>query len=323
MRKAILAAFVAAAAALMPTGGAGAQTFPERGKTITLIVPYAPGGGVDFVARATASALERELSTPVQVVNRPGAGAQVALTGLVRSRPDGYTLAMIVMPTVLTHYLDPSRNAIYTRTSFQPIARLYSVSYAVAVPASSPYHDFRAFIAAARANPERIKIADAGLRTAPHVMLSQLEQAAGVRFASVHFTGGAPAMAALLGGHVDGMSGGGSDFVPQLASGQIRVLAVTTEGEDPLLPGVPSMRSMGVDVLFSTATGIAGPAGIPAATVGVLEAALTRIAATDAWKQALLGHGITPTFLGAAGYGEFWARYDETVGPVIKAMIAR
>lgn len=298
-----------------------AQTFPERGRPITLIVPYTPGGGVDFVARATATALERELGVPVPVSNRPGGGAQIGLSSLVRSRPDGHTLAIVVKPTVLSHYLDASRNAGYTRTSFAPIAHLYSVGYAIAVPTASPYRDLASFLAAARATPEGITVADAGVMTAPHVMARQLERAAGVRFTAVHFNGGAPAMAALRGRHVDAMTGGGSDFVPVLPAGDIRLLAVTSEGADPLMPGVPSMRSLGVDVLFSTATGIVAPAGTPPATIATLEAALSRIAATDAWRTALLGYGITPSFLGAADYAAFWEAYDAAIGPVILDMI--
>lgn len=308
---------------LLLADGAQAQTFPERGRPITLVVPYTPGGGVDFVARIAAAALERELSTPVAVVNRAGGGGQLGLASMVRARPDGYTLAMVVKPTVLSHYLDPARNAGYTRASFQPVAHLYSVRYAVAVRADGPFQDFRAFIAAARANPEGLNVADAGIMTAPHVMLRQLERAAGVRFTAVHFNGGAPAMNALIGGHVHAMTGGGSDFVPSLRTGQIRVLATTTEHEDPLLPGVPTMRSMGVDMLFSTATGIAAPAGTPAEAVAVLEGALARIAATEAWQSALLGGGITPHFLGAADYAAFWDSYDAAIGPVIRDMIGQ
>ncbi len=306
-----------------PLAAAHAQAFPERGRPITLIVPYTPGGGVDFVARATAAGMERELGVPVAVVNRPGGGAQVGLSSMLRSRPDGYTLAMVVKPTVLSHYLDATRNAGYTRASFQPIAHLYSVRYALAVRTASPFQDFRALVAAARANPEGLNVADAGIMTAPHVMLRQLERAAGVRFTSVHFNGGAPAMNALIGGHVDAMTGGGSDFVPALRTGQVRVLATTTEAEDPLLPGVPTMRSMGVDVIFSTATGIAAPAGTPADVVAVLEAALARIAATEGWQQALLGSGITPHFLGARDYATFWDAYDAAIGPVIRDMIGQ
>jgi tripartite-type tricarboxylate transporter receptor subunit TctC len=313
--------WIVALALLALVTPAAAQTFPERGRPITLIVPYTPGGGVDFVARATATALERELGVPVPVSNRPGGGAQIGLASLVRSRPDGHTLAIVVKPTVLSHYLDPSRNAGYTRASFAPIAHLYSVGYAIAVPAASPHRDLRGFLDAARAAPETITIADAGVMTAPHVMARQLERAAGVRFTAVHFNGGAPAMAALRGRHVDAMAGGGSDFVPVLSSGEIRLLAVTSDGEDPLMPGVPSMRSLGVDVLFSTATGIVAPAGTPPAAIATLEAALARIAASDAWRQALLGYGITPDFMGAERHAAFWEAYDAAIGPVILDMI--
>lgn len=318
--KQLVAILVTLAAAIAGAAPASAQ-FPEKGKAITIIVPYTPGGGVDFVARTLAAGMEKDLGTPVQVVNKPGAGAQIGLTDLVRSKPDGYTLALVVMPTVLTHYFDKTRNAIYDRTSFQPVAMLYSVSYAVAVRKDSPYRDFKSFIDAAKAKPDTIKIADAGLMTAPHVMLGLMERATGTRFASVHFNGGAPGIAALLGGHVDGMSGGGSDFVPQLKSGELRLLAVTTEGEDPLMPGVPTMKSLGYNVLFATATGIAAPKGTPPDVVKVLETSIAKLAATEEYKKALLGGGITPTFTGAREYEQFWVKYDEDVGPVVKALL--
>jgi hypothetical protein len=96
---------------------ARADDYPEHGRPITMIVGYAPGGATDTGARLMAAALEPRLHTQVQVVNRPGAGSQVALTQLVRAKPDGYTLSYIVVPTVVTHYLDPTRGAIYTRAS--------------------------------------------------------------------------------------------------------------------------------------------------------------------------------------------------------------
>lgn len=320
MRRAIafsILLFTMASAVMTPA----AATFPEKGRAITIIVPYAPAGGVDFVARLIAAGLQKDMDTPVQVLNKPGAGAQIGLTELVRSKPDGYTLALVVKPTVLTHYLDKSRGAIYDRTSFQPVAMLYSVSYAIAVRKDSPYTDFKVFIDAARAKPGNIKVADAGLMTAPHIMLSLLERASKTSFTAVHFNGGQPAITSLIGGHVDAMSGGGSDFVPQLKSGELRLLAVTTSGEDPLMPGVPTMKSFGQDVLFATATGIAAPKGTPPDVVKVLETSLAKLAATDAFKKALLDGGITPTFSGAREYEQFWEKYDADVGPVIKELL--
>ncbi len=321
MNRRRLPMLLAAIAWLTAVPAVAAQDFPEKGTPITLIVPYAAGGGVDFVARATAMALEKELGTQVQVENKAGAGAQLGLTQLVRSKPDGYTLAMLVMPTVLSHYLDPSRGAIYTRESFQPISHLYSVSYAMSVPADSPFKDFKSFIEEAKAKPGTVRLADAGLMTAPHIFMGLVEHGTGARFAPVHFDGGAPAMAALLGGHVEGMSGGGSDFVPQMKSGQLRILAVSTEGEDPLMPGIPSMKSLGYDITFATATGIVAPAKTPKEVVDRLDGALAKISASQEYKDKLLGNGITPRYMNAADYTSFWQTYDAAVGPVVQDLL--
>ena len=119
------AALAVAGLAWIVAPPAQANEWPEHGHPITLIVPYAPGGATDTGARLMAAGMEPILHTSIQVVNRAGAASQVGLTQLVRSKPDGYTLAYLVVPTVVTHYLDPVRAAIYTRASFQPIGRHY------------------------------------------------------------------------------------------------------------------------------------------------------------------------------------------------------
>src|SRR5271170_3131938 len=144
--------FIAAIMQLLLLGGAAqAADFPEHGRPITIIVPYAPGGATDTGARLMAAALEPLLNTSVQVVNRAGAASQVGLTQLVRSKPDGYTLSYVVVPTVVTHYLDPARQAIYTRESFQPIARHTTSPAMLAVQSDSPYRTLKDLVEAARA----------------------------------------------------------------------------------------------------------------------------------------------------------------------------
>ena len=113
MRLSFIAQAIIATPAVRRRGGTP-PTFPEHGRPITIIVPYAPGGATDTGARLMAAALEPLLNTSVEVVNRAGAASQVGLTQLVRSKPDGYTLSYVVVPTVITHYLDPARHAIYT-----------------------------------------------------------------------------------------------------------------------------------------------------------------------------------------------------------------
>lgn len=219
-----------------------AATFPD-GKPITFIVPYAPGGVTDTGARLMANALEPLLKAPARVVNRVGAASQLGLTELVRARPDGYTLSYVVLPTVATHYLDPARSAIYTRKDFQPVAMHHRVPQVLAVRADAPYKTLRDLVEAARAKPESLKVSDSGLMGVPHVCALMVQLAAGVKFSSVHFGGGAPSVTALLGGHVDVLAGATADARPYKASGDFRVLGVAADQPDLMMPDVPTMRS--------------------------------------------------------------------------------
>src|SRR5262245_15130828 len=189
------------AAVLAMPGGLAAQTaaakFPD-GKPITLIVPYAAGGTTDSAARLLAARLEEELSTRVQVVNRPGAASQVGLQSLLAAPPNGYTLSYGVLPTVITHYSDPGREPPYARKDFRPVAHHHLIPAMIAVPTSSPYQTLKEFVEAARANPAKITISDSALMGNPHLCVLMLQKAAGVKFASVHFDGGAPSVTALL-----------------------------------------------------------------------------------------------------------------------------
>src|SRR5687767_10414709 len=121
MRNLVRLSLAAILAASGMVAGAMAQEFPVKGKPITIMVPFSAGGVTDTSARMMAAEFEKELGTPVQVVNKPGANSQVGLSELVRAKPDGYTLSYATLPTVTTHYLDPTRGAVYTRKDFQPI----------------------------------------------------------------------------------------------------------------------------------------------------------------------------------------------------------
>lgn len=314
-RRSILAA---ATLALLGAGPAAAQSYPA-GKVINVIVPYAPGGTTDTLARVMAAALEPELKTKVQVVNRAGAASQVGLSELVRSAPDGLTLAYAVLPTVTTHYLDKSRQAAYTRESFQPVALHFFTPAMIAVRADAPWRNLREFVDAARARPGSIKISDSGLMAVPHIQVVMLERAAGVSFASVHFTGGAPSVTALLGGHVDALAGGISDALPHLKSGAFRVLGVASEQPDPAMPGIPTMQSQGFDVDAASWTGILAPARTPPAIVEVLTKAVAKIVADPAHRQRLDEFGVSPRYLSPGDYAKAWMDIEARMRPVMEA----
>jgi tripartite-type tricarboxylate transporter receptor subunit TctC len=310
-----------AIAGLVFPGGCGdalAQGFPARGKPITIIVPYAAGGVTDTGARLMAAGLEKELMTSVQVVNKPGAASQLGLTELARAAPDGYTLSYVVLPTVTTHYLVPGRDAIYTRKNFQPIAMHHYVPQVLAVKADSPYKTLKDLVEAARASPESIKVSDSGLMAVPHTQVLMLQRAAGVRFASVHFTGGAPSVTALLGGHVDVLAGATADALPHKASGAFRVLGIAAEQPDKSMPEVPTMKSQGYDVVAASATGIVAPAGTPQNVVDTLTRAMKKVIDSDEHQKKLQQLALEPYYLDPPAYTKLWEETEVRMKPILE-----
>jgi tripartite-type tricarboxylate transporter receptor subunit TctC len=318
----IIAATALAQLLLMGVCGVAARAddYPEHGRPITMIVGYAPGGATDTGARLMAAALEPLLHTQVQVVNRPGAGSQVALTQLVRAKPDGYTFSYIVVPTVVTHYLDPTRGAIYTRASFQPIARHFQSPEVLAVRSDGPYHTLKDLVAAAAAQPGKITVSDSGLMGVPNFETLMLGQAAGVKFTPVHFDGGAPSVTALLGGHVDVLAGGTVDALPYKKTGEFRVLGIANEQPDWSMPDVPTMRSQGYDVIAVSETGVVAPAGTPPNVVTVLSNAMRAVIATPEHQEKLRAMALTPAYLDASGFEKVWVDAENRVKPILASL---
>jgi tripartite-type tricarboxylate transporter receptor subunit TctC len=299
---------------------ANAAEYPEHGRPITMIVGYAPGGATDTAARLMAAAMEPLLHTSVQVVNRPGAGSQVGLTQLVRAKPDGYTLSYMVIPTVVTHYLDPTRGAIYTRASFQPIGQHYVTPAVLAVRSDGPYHTLKDLVEAARAHPDAITVSDSGLMGVPNFATLMLGLAAGVQFRPVHFDGGAPSVTALLGGHVDALAGGAVDALPYKKTGEFHVLGVASDQPDWSMPDAPTMRSQGYDVIAISVTGIVAPAGTPSAVVSVLTNVMQTVIASPDHQAKLRSMALTPAYLDPAGFTKVWIDAENRVKPVIASL---
>jgi tripartite-type tricarboxylate transporter receptor subunit TctC len=320
MRLTSRAALALACAAVAASGVAFAQSFPVKGKPITIIVPYAAGGVTDTGGRLMAAGLEKELGTPVQVVNKAGAASQLGLTELARSAPDGYTLSYAVLPTITTHYLDPTRAAVYTRANFQPIALHHLTWMMLAVRTESPWKTLKDLVEAARAKPESIKISDSGLMAVPHTQVLMLERVADVRFASVHFSGGAPSVTALLGGHVDVLAGSTADSLANKKTGQFRVLGVAAEQPDPSMPDVPTMKSQGYDVVAASAAGILAPAGTPKPVVDTLTAAIKKVIASSEHAAKLEELGIGPYYQDPDAYTKYWIDTENRMKPLLEKL---
>ena len=307
-----------APASAQPTAAPAPKvSFPEKGKPITLIVPYTAGGSVDIAARVLAPALEKELGTPVQVVNRPEAGAQVGTTELARAKPDGYTLGYTVLPTTITLYLDPERKAVFSRKDFAPVAMHVIDPGVVGVKADSPYKTMQDFVNAAKAKPGAIKIAVTGVMGPSHLDVLQTQALTGAQFAVVHFDGGAPGLTAMLGGHVDAKYGNIGDFLPQMKSGNIRILGIMDTQENKFLPGVKTMESQGIKQYSAVSRGVSAPAGTPKEIVDAISGAIKKIIASNEHKAKMQEMGQTLRYMDPAEFGKYWDDVEAQVKPLM------
>lgn len=301
-------------AAAMP---AHAADFPAQGKPITLIVPFSAGGSTDVGARALAAGLEKELGVPFQVINRPGAGSQVAITELVRAKPDGYTIGYTVLPHTVTIYLDPDRQAIFNRQSLQFVAMHVSDPQLLTVRADSPYQTTRDLVEAAKAGPGKIKGAAVGILGPEHLGILQLEQMAGVQFAKVQFDGGAPAMAAVLGGHVDFYMGTLGVFTSAAKAGKVRFLGVMDKVPTPYAPEVTTLASQGYALESHITRVLSVPAGTPKPVVDRLASAIQKVTASDEHKGRIEQLGMTMRFMGPAETTAYWDQVEATIRPLM------
>lgn len=293
--------------------------FPEMGKVITIIVPYGPAGGTDLAARILAPLLEKELGVAVQVVNRPGAGSQRGLTELAKSKPDGYTLGYAIIPTALTTYLDPGRQAIYNRTDFAPIAAQFDQGYVIGVHKDSPFKTLSDLAIAVKAKPDTIKFGTTGLMASGHLATLQFQKAVGgVKFSLVHFDGSGPQMVALAGQHVDVIFTGQAEFLPHFKPGTMRALALLQKEENPDFPGVKTAVAQGFQVSHSVVGIICAPKGISQGTLDVLTSAVRNVISSDDHKQRMKGIGFPVKYMNPREAASFWADTEAEIRPFVE-----
>ncbi len=291
--------------------------FPVKGKAISIIVPYAAGGGTDLSARVLADGLEKELGTPVQIVNKAGAGGQVGLTELAQAKPDGYTIGSSVLPAVITTYLDPERKSAFGRKDLQLLALHVADASAVAVKADSPFKAVKDIVEAGKAKPGAVKWGTTGILGTTHLNIVQLQKVTGAKFAIVHFDGGNPMKTALLGGHIDAHFGSAGESLPQFKSGEMRFLGIMDKQRSSFYPDVPTLEEQGYPLYAAGTRGYILPAGTPKEVVNVLTTAMKKVMATPEHKKKMDELGLTIRYMDPDQYSAYWADYEEQVKPLM------
>ncbi|UPY37962.1 tripartite tricarboxylate transporter substrate binding protein [Sediminicoccus sp. KRV36] len=294
-------AFLAGAATLA-TGAATAPAWGwEPARPIQLIVGFAPGGGADLAGRAIAEAASRLFPTPIIVVNRPGAGGAIAAQQVAGMAPDGLNLLVgggsesISLPAFRDLPYDPKR-------SFRAIIRLTRQPMLIVARRGGPYADLRAVVEAARRAPGSIPHASSGQGSIYHAVFVLLQQAAGVEFLHVPFTGGAPSLQALLAGTVELAVLAPEEMAGLAQAGEVRPLAVASAERLAAFREVPTLRELGWNVVIENMKGLNAPAGLPDEIAATLHERFHRAIATPTWQNFLDRTGAMNGYLDGPGY---------------------
>jgi tripartite-type tricarboxylate transporter receptor subunit TctC len=268
-RRSALASLAGLAAA-----PAFAQTYPSR--PITLLVPWAPGGSTDILARIVALHLHQSMGQPVVIENRTGGAGNIGTGAAARATPDGYTILFNTMSVhTMNHALIASMPFDGVK-DFSPITLLAYVTNTMVVHPSVPANTVPEFIAYAKANPGKIAYASSGPGSTNHLCAAMLEKMAGIEMLHVPYRGGAPAVADTVSGQCQLFFTAGTQSLPHVQGGKLKLLAVTEAKRSPYLPNVPTVAETVPGYEMTVWYGAFGPPGMPKDVVAKLNSEIAR-----------------------------------------------
>lgn len=292
--------------------GDKAEKFPT--KPVTLIVPWAAGGGTDAIARGLAKQTEKFLGQTITVNNTTGGGGAVGHGAGLSAKNDGYTVTMITFELLS---LPPQKLVPFTYKDYDLLMRLNSDPAALTVHADSPHKTVKDFIEFAKANPGKVNVGNSGPASVWHIAAGLLEEKAGIKLNHVPFNGAAPAITDLVGGHIQAVTVSPAEVQSQVKAGKLRMLAVMSDKRDPNFPDVPTFKEAGYDVTFATWRGLAVPKNTPENVKKVLAESFKKGYDTpefqDFAKKASLGLAYLPA-------NEFRTFLDQTSANVEAVM---
>lgn len=293
-----------------------AQNYPSQ--PIRIVVPYAPGGFNDTIARLVGRKLQESWGQPAVVDNRPGGGTVLGLSLAAKAPPDGHTLVVVGFPTVANQFLI-KKLPYDTVKDFTPVVLgAYSPNLLV-VKADSPIKSMKDFITAAQAKPGKMNYATAGNGTSNHLTMEYFKSLANLDLVQVPYKGSAPMITDMLGGQVDIMFDNAPHVMPHVKAGRLRALAITSEKRSPLLPDVPTVAELGYPG-FAVAVwyGFAAPAGTSPEIVQKLNREINRILQADDIKKAFTDAGVEALGGSTQQYDAFFKAESARWGKVIK-----
>ncbi|AUC93014.1 MULTISPECIES: tripartite tricarboxylate transporter substrate binding protein [Bradyrhizobium] len=280
--------FALAASVLLHTPVCAA--YPDH--LVRIVVPFAPGGGTDVVARTLAQEMQKDLGVTVIIENKPGAGTIIGTQSVAASPPDGYTLLMATFANAVNPSLyrklpyDPHKD-------FAPVALVARSFNVVVVNPASPIKSIKDLIAAARADPEKLSYGTYGTGTSAHLAGELFKHMAGVNLTTVPYKGAAPAITDLIGGQIQVMFTTVASCASLVEAGQLRAIGVTSAGRSPSFPQLPTVAEAGVQGYAAESWyGLYAPANTPPDIIDRLNKSAARAVQAEAFKKLAVNEGL-------------------------------
>jgi tripartite-type tricarboxylate transporter receptor subunit TctC len=284
--SAVLGFMLAASASLAP-----AQSYPT--KPVRIVVPFAPGGGSDFIARFMAQRLTDALGKQVIVENKPGAGGVLGIEAGLKSAPDGYTLTLIassytVNPSIYKLKFDPV-------SDMTPIIQMSQGPLLIVARPSLPVKSTKELIALAKSKPDQVSFASSGQGSVIHLATELFASMAGIKMNHIPYKGTGPALTDTIGGQTDVFFSSTASALPHVQAGKLRAIAVTTAKRIPALPDVPTVAESGLPGYDVTLWhGLIGPKGLPRPIVERINSEVTKTLKDNATAEQLKSDGVAP-----------------------------
>ena len=295
--------------------GPAQSKYPE--KEITIICPWPPGGSSDLLIRAIAQSANKHLPKPMVVVNRDGANGMVATTELSKAKPDGYTISLGVSG-LFTNQPYIQKTLGYKQDDFDFLLGFTNEPILLTVNAASPYKTLEELLAAGKEKNLLIRFGNSGMGGFPQLSLTYLFQLAGVKSQPVPFKGGAPALAALMGGHVEAAASHPGEAIPQIKAGKLRPLAISSQTRFSDLPEVPTMKEKGFNIDMGVKKYVFAPKGLPADVRAKLIDVLKKVHEDPEFKKTMANINLMIDPMDSKQIVD----YFNTQGPVMKKLLS-
>ena len=296
---------------------ASAQSWPQ--KPIRMVIPYPPGGPTGVMGRLVATKLPELLGQPVIVDNKPGASGQMGAAEVAKAAPDGYTF----LTNASIHVINPhvySKPMVDPIREFTPVALIGVVPLVMVVPPMQPAKDVKEFIAWAKANPGKVNFASASSASAQHLAGEHFKQVTGIDMQHVPYNGSGPALADLVGGHVQLMFDSLPSSMSFIRSGKLKALGASSTKRLAVLPDVPTLIEAGVpDFDLTTWYGVWAPVGTPKDIVARMNAEIVRLVVMPDMKEKLAGLGVEASAFTPEQFAAFNRTEYERWGRIVRA----